>query len=321
MLSLDQLRVAADRLDGVAHRTPILTSRRLDERLGAQVFLKAEHLQATGSFKIRGAFNAVASLDDATRRRGVVAFSSGNHAQAVARAAQLHGIAATIVMPEDAPAAKRAATSGYGADIVTYDRATGDREAIATGLAADLGRAVIPPFDHRDVIAGQSTLALELFDDVGELDTLVVCVGGGGLISGCALAAHHLSPRCEVIGVEPRAGNDVQRSLREGHIVSIPVPDTIADGQQTTSAGELTFEVIRRHVTDIVTVTDNEILDAMDHLFRYQRQVVEPSGASALAALLSGAVDVSGKRVGVTLSGGNIDPERFISLMTGRATR
>jgi threonine dehydratase len=321
VLSLDQLRVAADRLDGVAHRTPILTSRRLDERLGAQVFLKAEHLQATGSFKIRGAFNAVASLDDATRRRGVVAFSSGNHAQAVARAAQLHGIAATIVMPEDAPAAKRAATSGYGADIVTYDRATGDREAIATGLAADLGRAVIPPFDHRDVIAGQSTLALELFDDVGELDTLVVCVGGGGLISGCALAAHHLSPRCEVIGVEPRAGNDVQRSLREGHIVSIPVPDTIADGQQTTSAGELTFEVIRRHVTDIVTVTDNEILDAMDHLFRYQRQVVEPSGASALAALLSGAVDVSGKRVGVTLSGGNIDPERFISLMTGRATR
>ena len=321
MLSLDQLRVAADRLDGVAHRTPILTSRRLDERLGAQVFLKAEHLQATGSFKIRGAFNAVASLDDATRRRGVVAFSSGNHAQAVARAAQLHGIAATIVMPEDAPAAKRAATSGYGADIVTYDRATGDREAIATGLAADLGRAVIPPFDHRDVIAGQSTLALELFDDVGELDTLVVCVGGGGLISGCALAAHHLSPRCEVIGVEPRAGNDVQRSLREGHIVSIPVPDTIADGQQTTSAGELTFEVIRRHVTDIVTVTDNEILDAMDHLFRYQRQVVEPSGASALAALLSGAVDVSGKRVGVTLSGGNIDPERFISLMTGWATR
>lgn len=283
--------------------------------------MKAEHLQATGSFKIRGAYNAVAALDDDIRARGIATFSSGNHAQALARAAQLHGVPAVIVMPEDAPTAKLSATAGYGAEVVTYDRAAGDREAIATGIAAERDLTVIPPFNHLDVIAGQSTVARELFEQVGTLDLLVVCVGGGGLIAGCALAAHHLAPDCQVIGVEPESGNDVQLSLRAGHIVSIPVPDTIADGQQTTAPGEHTFEVIHRHVHDVVTVSDQQILDAMDHLFRYQRQVVEPSGASALAALLAGNIDVVGKRVGVTLSGGNIDPTRFIELMTTRDTR
>lgn len=319
MLSLDELRSAAARLEGVAHRTPVLTSRLLDELVGAQVFLKAENLQATGSFKIRGAYNAIASLDPEQRRRGVVAFSSGNHAQAVARAAQLHDVPAVLIMPSDAPASKRAAAAGYGAEIISYDRATGDREAIARSVADERQLPLIPPFDHPDVIAGQSTVGQEFVDQAPDLDLLVVCVGGGGLISGCALAVHHLSPSTRVIGVEPTAGNDVQMSLRAGHIVSVDVPNTIADGQQTTSPGRHTFEVISRHVDDIVTVTDEEILAAMDHLFRFQRQVVEPSGASALAALLAGSVpDVAGRRVGVTLSGGNIDPSRFIELMGGR---
>ncbi|MDG2112556.1 MAG: pyridoxal-phosphate dependent enzyme, partial [Actinomycetota bacterium] len=304
MLSSDALGEATARLAGVAHRTPVLTSRLLDEQLGAQVFMKAEHLQATGSFKIRGAYNAMAALDEQVRARGVAAFSSGNHAQAVARAAQLFDISAVIVMPEDAPAAKLSATTGYGAEVVTHDRVAGDREKIARAIAAERGLTVIPPFNHPDVIAGQSTVGQELFDEVADLDTLVVCVGGGGLIAGCALAAHHIAPRCRVVGVEPAAGNDVQLSLREGRIVEIDVPHTIADGQQTTAPGEHTFEVIRRHVDEIVTVSDDEILDAMDHLFRYQRQVVEPSGATALAAVLAGRIDVTGQRVGVTLSGG-----------------
>jgi len=319
MLSLAELRTAAARLEGVAHRTPVLTSRLLDDATGAHVFLKAEHLQATGSFKIRGAYNAVAALHPEERSRGVAAFSSGNHAQAVARAAQIHGVPAVLVMPEDAPVAKRAAAEGYGAEIVSYDRHTGDREAIARAVASERGLPLIPPYDHPDVIAGQSTVGQELAEQAPDLDLLVVCVGGGGLISGCALAYHHLSPTTRVIGVEPEAGNDVQTSLREGRIVSIPVPDTIADGQQTTSPGHHTFDVMSRHVTDIVTVTDDEILAAMDHLFRFQRQVVEPSGASALAALLAGRIpDAGGRRIGVTLSGGNINPARFIDLMKGR---
>ena len=321
MLSLEELQTASARLAGVAHRTPVLTSRLLDDELDARVFMKAEHLQATGSFKIRGAHNAVAALPDAQRVSGVVTFSSGNHAQAVARAAQIHGIAATIVMPEDAPSAKLSATRAYGATVVTYDRLTGDREGIAQDLAERQGATLIPPFDHPDVIAGQSSVGQELFDQVGSLDVLVVCVGGGGLISGCALAAHHLSPDCVVIGVEPEAGNDVQLSLQQGEIVSIPVPDTIADGQQTTAPGALTFEIMQRYVDHIVTVTDTEILVAMQHLFGRQRQVVEPSGASALAALLAGRIDIASKRVGVTLSGGNIDPARFIDLMTTRISQ
>ena len=321
MLTFEQLRVAQRRTRGVVHQTPVLTSRLLDERLGAEVFLKAEHLQATGSFKIRGAYNAIAALSDQERQRGVVAYSSGNHAQAVARAAQLLGADATIVMPTDAPIAKRAATEAYGATVVPYDRINGDRHAIGAAIAADTGAALIPPYDHPDVIAGQSTTAQQLFVQVGSLDLLVVCVGGGGLISGCALAAHHLDPGCTVIGVEPEAGNDVQLSLRKGEIVSIPVPDTIADGQQTTSPGEHTFEVMQHHVADIVTVSDDEIVAAMDYLFRYQRQVVEPSGASAFAALLAGHLDVVGKRVGVTLSGGNIDPARFAGLLNTQGSR
>ena len=316
----DSLVAAAARLGGVVHRTPVLTSRLLDQQVRAEVVLKAEHLQATGSFKIRGAYNAVTVLQEREPGRQVVSFSSGNHAQAVARAAQLHAVPATIVMPSDAPTSKRSATEAYGARVITYDRVSEDRAAIARAVADELGAAVIPPFDHDDVIAGQSTVAQELFDQVGELDVLVVCVGGGGLISGCALAAHHLSPNCKVIGVEPEAGDDVRQSLRAGRIVEIDVPDTIADGQQTTAPGARNFEIIRRHVDEVVTATDAEIIHAMDHMFRYQRQVVEPSGASALAAVLAGRIEVAGLRVGVTLSGGNIDPERFSALLNTRGS-
>lgn len=313
--------MAADRLRGAVHHTPVLTSRLLDARVDAEVLLKAEHLQATGSFKIRGAYNAVTALQRADPGRSVVTFSSGNHAQAVARAAQRHGIDATIVMPDDAPLSKRSATEAYGAQVVTYDRETGDRAALAAEIATQMDAAVIPPFDHPDVIAGQSTVAQELLGAVDQLDLLVVPVGGGGLISGCALAAHHLSPATRVIGVEPATGDDARRSLEAGRIIEIAVPDTIADGQQVTAVGVRNFEVIQRHVTDIVTVTDDQIVEAMDHLFRYQRQVVEPSGASALAALLAGSIDVGGRRVGVVLSGGNIDPARFFQLLQHRGSR
>ena len=308
MLQFADIQLAADRIKGVAHRTPVLTSRTLDALLGVQVVMKAENLQRMGAFKFRGGYNAVNVLSNAERARGVVAFSSGNHAQAVALAAQLHGCRATIVMPTDAPALKLAATRGYGAEVITYERKTGDREALAKRIAAERGLALIPPFDHVGVIAGQGTAAKELIEDAGPLDYLFVCVGGGGLISGCALAAHALAPGCKVIGVEPEAGNDVQQSLRRGEIVSIAVPDTIADGAQTTRAGLLTFAIMRALVADVLTVSDAQLIDAMKFFVSRMKLVVEPTGCLAAAAVFGKQIDLTGKRVGVILSGGNVEP-------------
>ncbi len=314
--SIDDVRAAAARLDGVAHRTPVLTSRTLDERTGGRLFLKAESFQRTGSFKFRGAYNTIAALDDGARSRGVAAYSSGNHAQAVALAAKLHGVPATILMPEDAPQSKLDATRGYGAEIVTYDRYAEERTSLGEGLAEKWGMTLVPPFDHPDVIAGQGTAALELFDEVGALDLLVVCVGGGGLISGCATVAKAQPAPIEVVGVEPAAGDDVRQSLAADHIVTIPTPRTIADGQQTTAPSERTFAVMRERVDEVVLTTDDEIRAAMRFAFERLRVVLEPSGASALAAVLAGTVDVAGRRVGITLSGGNVDVARFIQLLS-----
>ncbi len=315
MLTKIDLDAANARLAGVVRRTPVLRSRLLDEAVGAEVHLKAEHLQRTGAFKFRGAFNAIAALNVDVRQRGIITYSSGNHAQAVARAAQIFEVPATVVMPNDAPTSKRHATESYGATIVPYDRYTERREDVTQNILSDHDFTLIPPFDHPEVIAGQSTCARELFEDSGALDQLIVSVGGGGLISGSALAAHRVNPKCRVVGVEPEAGNDVQLSLQQGQIVEIEVPDTIADGQQTTAPGVHTFAVMQQHVDEIVTVTDRQILDAMDYLFRFQKQIVEPSGACALAAILANNVKITGSRVGVIISGGNISPERFVELM------
>jgi threonine dehydratase len=314
--SFDDVRAAAERLRGVAHRTPVVTSRTLDARTGAQVFLKAENLQRMGAFKFRGAYNRLAQLDAAARERGVVAFSSGNHAQGVALAAQLLGVAATIVMPRDAPAAKLAATRGYGAEVVLYDRLTENRNAIAARVAGERGATLVPPYDDPAVIAGQGTTALELIEDTGPLDVLCVCLGGGGLLSGCALAATALAPGISIFGVEPEAGDDWVQSLARNERVTIPVPDTIADGMQTTAPGELTFPIVRALCAGAVTVSDEEIRDAMRFAFERLKLVIEPSGAAALAAVLFGKVDVRGRRVGVTISGGNVDAATFARLIT-----
>ncbi|WP_133915614.1 threo-3-hydroxy-L-aspartate ammonia-lyase [Streptomyces sp. NBC_00582] len=318
-LTLDDVLDAAARLEGVAHRTPVLRSRTLDEAVGAEVFLKCENFQRVGAFKFRGAYNAASRLTPEQRARGIAAFSSGNHAQAVALAARELGTGAVIVMPEDAPRSKRAATEGYGAEIVTYDRYTGDREAVARALAAERGLALIPPYDHPHVMAGQGTAALELLEETGELDALLVPVGGGGLIAGCATAAKGTHPGIRIVGVEPEAGDDTRRSLEAGRRVEIAVPRTIADGQALTTPGELTFEVNRRLVDEIALVCDDEIRAAMRFAFERLKIVVEPSGATPLAALLSGRVGVPGRRVGVIVSGGNIDTERFAELCAGGA--
>ena len=317
MLSFEDIRAAATRLQGVAHRTPVLRSGTLDQLLGAQCFLKAENLQRMGAFKFRGGFNAVNMLSDAQRARGVVAFSSGNHAQAVALAAQLHGCAATIVMPHDAPANKVAATRGYGAEVISYDRYTQDRAAIAQRVVSERHASLIPPFDHLPVMAGQGTAALELIEDSGPLDALIVCAGGGGLLSGCAVAARHLLPQIRVYGAEPERGNDMQQSLRAGRIISIAVPRTICDGQQTQAVGVQPFEVIQRLVHDVLTVPDRVVVEAMRFAFERMKIVLEPSGACALAALMHASEAFRGQRVGVTLSGGNIDAARFAALMSG----
>lgn len=318
MIQLQDVRTAAARLEGVAIRTPVLRSTTLDTWTGGELLLKAEHLQRMGAFKFRGAYNAVSALDDTSRARGVCAYSSGNHAQAVALSARLHGARATIVMPADTPAVKLEATRGYGAEVVLYDRYTEDRAQVGRRLADERGMTLIPPFDHADVMAGQGTAALELIEDTadgGPLDVLVVCVGGGGLISGCATAAKALSPTTRVVGVEPAARDVARRSLATGELVVAPVPTTIADGQQGDRLGALTLAVMRERVDEVVAVTDDEIRAAMRVLFDRLKQVVEPSGASALAAVLAGAIDVRGKRVGITLSGGNVGLERFVALM------
>ncbi|MFB9466761.1 pyridoxal-phosphate dependent enzyme [Streptomyces cinereospinus] len=316
-VTLDDVRDAAARLKGVAHRTPVLRSRTLDALVGAEVHLKCENFQRVGAFKFRGAYHTASRLTPRQLARGVVAYSSGNHAQAVALAARELGTTAVIVMPEDAPASKRAATAGYGAEIVTYDRYTGDRVALAEALAAERGLTVIPPYEHPHVIAGQGTAALELLEETGELDALLAPVGGGGLIAGSATVAKGLHPGIRVIGVEPEAGDDTKRSLEAGRRVSVPVPRTIADGQALPTPGELTFSVNRRLVDGVALVGDDEIRAAMRFAFERLKIVVEPSGATPLAALLSGRVERLPRRIGVIVSGGNVDADRFARLCAG----
>lgn len=318
-VTLDDVRAAAARLSGVVHRTPVLRSRTLDRLAGTEVHLKAENFQRMGAFKFRGAYHAVSRLDPAQRAKGIAAYSSGNHAQAVALAAREFGTTAVILMPADTPASKQAATAEYGAEIVTYDRYTGDRVALGAALAAERGLALIPPYEHPHVIAGQGTAALELLDRAGELDALVAPVGGGGLMAGSATAAKGLHPAIRTIGVEPEAGDDTRQSLAAGRRVAVPVPRTIADGQAADIPGELTFSVNRRLLDEVVLVSDDEIREAMRFAFERLRIVLEPSGATGLAALLAGRIRPLPRRTGVILSGGNIDAVRFAELV-GAAT-
>jgi threonine dehydratase len=313
MLTVSDIQAAAGRLDGVAHRTPVVTSRTLDEQAGAEVFLKCENLQRVGAFKFRGAYNAVSRLTPEQRARGVVTHSSGNHAQGLALAARLHGAPAAILMPRDAPALKVEATLGYGAEVIRFDRYADDRAELGRKLAEERGMTLIPPYDHYDVMAGQGTVAVELLDQAGPLDAMVVPVGGGGLMAGCSTAATALSPGIRMIGVEPTAGDDTRQSLAKGERVTIEVPRTIADGQALISPGELTFEVNRRLVDEVVVVSDDEIRAAMRFAFERLKLVLEPSGASGLAAILAGRT--SGARVGVVLTGGNVDVRRFTELL------
>ncbi|WIV56114.1 threonine ammonia-lyase [Amycolatopsis nalaikhensis] len=313
-VTLDDIRDAAARLAGVAHRTPVVRSRTLDELVGAEVLLKCENLQRIGAFKFRGAYNAASRLSPEQLAKGIAAYSSGNHAQAVALAARELGSSAVILVPEDTPKSKVDATKGYGAEIVTYDRYTGDRVALGEALAADRGLALIPPYEHPHVIAGQGTAALELLEDAGPVDTLVVPVGGGGLIAGSSTAAKAVRPGIRVVGVEPADGDDTKRSLEAGERVSIPVPRTIADGQAASIPGELTFSINRNLVDDIALVSDDGVREAMRFAFERLKLVLEPSGATGLAALMSGQVAASG-RVGVIISGGNVSPERFAELI------
>jgi threonine dehydratase len=315
MIGLDDIRAAARRLHGVAHRTPLITSRTLDELTGAHVFLKAENLQRVGAFKFRGAFNAVASLPVQERQKGVATVSSGNHAQALALAARLHDVPAVILMPADAPAGKLAATRGYGAEVIPFDRYAEDRDALLAELVEARGLQAVHPYDDPRVMAGQGTAALELLEDAGPLDLLLVPVGGGGLISGCATAVAGVSPGTRVIGVEPEAGDDTRRSLQAGERVTIPVPRTIADGQQLPTPGELTFPVVQELVEDVVTVSDADIVATMRLLFERCKTVAEPSGACAPAALLQGRVRAPGARVGAIISGGNVAADRFAALL------
>jgi threonine dehydratase len=316
------IAAAAARLHGVAHRTPVFTSRTADERTGAQVFFKCENFQRMGAFKFRGAYNALAQFTPAQRRGGVIAFSSGNHAQAIALSARLLGMPSVLVMPQDSPAAKLAATREYqrdqpGSEVVLYDRYTQDREAIGARLAAERGMTLIPPYDHAHVMAGQGTAAAELIEETGPLDLLLVCVGGGGLIAGCAVAAAHLSPGIAVVGVEPEAGNDTQQSLARGEIVHIDTPQTIADGAQTQHSGRLTFPVIQRLVREIVTVSDAQLVATLRFFAERMKMVVEPTGCLAAAALLEGVVPARGQRVGVIVSGGNVDLARYAGFLSG----
>jgi threonine dehydratase len=312
---------AAERIGGHAHRTPVLTSGRVDAEVGASVFFKCENFQRMGAFKFRGAFNALSRFDAEQRRAGVLAFSSGNHAQAVALSARILDIPATIVMPHDAPPAKLAATRGYGAEVIGYDRYREDREEIASRLAAERGATLLPPYDHPDIIAGQGTATRELIEEVGALDALFVPLGGGGLLSGATLAARALSPDCRIFGVEPEAGDDVRRSLESGSIVHIPAPQTIADGAQTQHVGVLPFEILRGAtgpgVDGVLTASDAELVDAMRVFAATLKIVVEPTGCLGFAAVRRLGAELAGQRVGVLVSGGNVDLARFSALLAG----
>lgn len=314
MISLADVRRAAETIEGAAHKTPVFTSRLLDEATGGRLFFKCENFQRGGAFKFRGAYNKLSALSEQQLRAGVMAYSSGNHAQAVALAARMRGARATILMPADTSAAKLDATLSYGAEVVTYDRYSEDRVALGEQTATEQGLTLIPPYDDPLIMAGQGTVALELIEEVADIDVLIVPVGGGGLISGCATAAKELRPGIEVIGVEPEGGNDTKLSLVRGERVRIDVPRTIADGLQADTPGTLTFEVVKARVDDIVLVTDAELVGAVAMLFTNMKIVVEPSGAAALAALLAGRVDIGGKTAGVVISGGNIGIESFCRL-------
>ncbi|QGY32884.1 threo-3-hydroxy-L-aspartate ammonia-lyase [Pantoea cypripedii] len=309
------VQAAAERITPYINRTPVMTSRTADALVGARIFFKCENYQRMGAFKFRGALNALLKFSDEQKAAGVVAFSSGNHAQGIALAAQILGIPATIVMPEDAPAAKIAATRGYGGNVVTYNRYTEDREQIGRELAERHGLTLIPPYDHADIITGQGTAAKELFEEVGELDALFTPLGGGGLLSGSALAAAALSPGCQVFGVEPAAGNDGQQSFRKGEIVHIDTPKTIADGAQTQHLGHLTFPLIRERVTDIYTAQDEQLISAMTFFAERMKMIVEPTGCLGFAAALAHAEEFKGKRIGIIISGGNVDITKFASLV------
>lgn len=305
--SFEDVRLAAARIAGAAHRTPVLTSRTADAATGGNLYFKAESLQRAGAFKFRGAYNAIAALEPDARKRGVIAFSSGNHAQAIAYAAALQGAPSTIVMPTDAPGIKVAATKAYGANVVFYDRYGEDRIAIGRRISEETGGALVPPYDHPDVIAGQGTAAMELIEEAGSLDMLVTPLGGGGLLAGSALAVRALSPGCAIVGVEPEAGNDGQQSLAKGEVVSIPIPKSIADGALTPSLGDHNFPIIRANVEKIVTVTDAQLVSTLRFFAERMKIVVEPTGCLAAAAALEGVLDCRGKRVGIVLSGGNVD--------------
>ncbi len=316
MLTFDDILQAQARLRGVAHRTPVLTSRQFNEFAGCEVFFKAENLQRAGAFKFRGAYNKISSLSDDERRNGVLAYSSGNHAQAVALSAQLFGIPAVIVMPSDAPEIKVTATRGYGAEVVFYDRYAESREDVGARICDERGMLLVPPFDDYKIMAGQGTTALELLEDVPELDALVVCSSGCGLLAGCATAAKHLRPGIRVYGVEPEAGNDTWLSFRKGERVEIPVPHTIADGLQQSSPGKLTFPIVQNLVEDILLVSDNEMIETLRVILERMKVLVEPSGAAAAAAVRHRKADFAGQRVGVTLSGGNVDLAKLAEYLT-----
>lgn len=314
-VSADDIEQATVQLRGVANRTPVMTSRQINAQTQAEVFFKCENFQRTGSFKFRGAYNSLSRLSPEQRKNGVLTYSSGNHAQAIALSGQLLQIPTTVVMPEDAPVVKQAATRQYGAEVVLYDRSETTREALCQELAEARQATIIPPFDHPHVIAGQGTTAHELISDVGELDWLLVCCGGGGLLSGCAIAAHTLSPQCRVVGVEPAAGDDAARSFRTKTLQTVHNPDTIADGARTASLGNLTFPLVMHYVHDILTVTDASLIKTMFYLWERMKIVIEPTGALAATALLEGQVDVSGCRVGVIISGGNVSLQQAAQLL------
>ena len=316
-ISYEDVLAAATRIEGVAHRTPLLTSTTADALTGAKLFFKAENLQRMGAFKFRGGYNSLAQFTEAQKAGGVIAYSSGNHAQAIALSAKLLGMRAVIIMPEDAPAIKIAATRGYGAEVVLYDRYTADREEIGKRLAAEQGLTLIPPYDHPHVMAGQGTAVLEMMQEAGPFDLLLVPLGGGGLLSGSAVVAKHLSPGCRIVGIEPEAGNDGQQSLAAGKIVHIDTPRTIADGAQTQHLGNHTFPVLRDLVDEIVTVSDAELVEAMKFFASRMKMIVEPTGCLGSAAAFSGRVEVAGKKVGIVLSGGNVDLVRFAELVRG----
>lgn len=309
------VEAAAQRIAGFAHKTPVMTSTTVNNEFGAEFFFKCENFQRMGAFKFRGALNALSQLSPEQKKAGVIAFSSGNHAQGIALAAQILNIPATILMPIDSPEVKVSATQGYGAKVIRFDRYTQDREQLCRELAEQNGLTIIPPYDHVDIIAGQGTAAKELFEEVGELDALFVCLGGGGLLSGCALAARALSPNCKVYGVEPEAGNDAQQSFRSGKIVHIATPKTIADGAQTQHIGHYTFELIKQNVDDILTVTDAQLVDRMKFYAERMKIIVEPTGCLSFAAALNMKEQLRGQRVGIIISGGNVDIKRFAELM------